>query len=144
MGPNCLTRMAWLSSPPEGKGNARVPSASGESAPRCERLHHHRGSHRQGQPDGTKDEKNGGRNGMKNGGRSGMKNGGRNDMKNGVRNGMKNGGRKCIQNGVLKRRVGLALSDKLSTPTGGQKNGATVTASAPGHGPGRCSQPLFA
>ena len=34
-------------------------------------------------------------------------------------------GRKCIQNEVLKRRVGLALSDTLSplsTPTGGQKN----------------------
>ena len=74
MGPNCL--MAWLGSPPEGKGIARVPSASGESGSCCERLHHHRGSHRQGQPGGTKNEKNGGRNasGMKNGGRSGMKN----------------------------------------------------------------------
>ena len=59
---------------------------------------------------------------MKNGGRIGMKNGGRIRMKNGGRIGMKNGGRKCIQNGVLKRRVGLALSDTLSTPTGGQKN----------------------
>ena len=47
-------------------------------------------------------------------------------MKNGVwnsRNGMKNGGRKHIRNGVFKRRVGLALSDTLSTPTCGQKNG---------------------
>ena len=52
-----------------------------------------------------------------------MKNGGRNGMKNGGRKCMKNGGRKCIRNGVLKRRVGLALSDTLSTPTGGQKNG---------------------
>ena len=43
-------------------------------------------------------------------------------MKNGGRNGMKNGGRKCIRNGVLKRRVGFAVSDTLSTPTGGQKN----------------------
>ena len=47
-------------------------------------------------------------------------------MKNGGRNGMKNGGRKCIRNGVLKRRVGLALSDTLSTPTGGQKNGEKI------------------
>ena len=55
-----------------------------------------------------------------------MKNGGRNGMKNGGRIGMKNGGRKCIRNGVLKRRVGLALSDTLSTPTGGQKNGEKI------------------
>ena len=47
-------------------------------------------------------------------------------MKNGGRNGMKNGGRKCIRNGVLKRRVGLAISDTLSTPTGGQKNGKKI------------------
>ena len=63
---------------------------------------------------------------MKNGGWNGMKNGGRNGMKNGGRNGMKNGGRKCIRNGVLKRRVGLALSDTLSTPTGGQKKGEKI------------------
>ena len=68
--------------------------------------------------------KNGGRNGMKNGGRNGMKNGGRIGMKNGGRIGMKNG--KCIQNGVLKRRVGLALLDTLSTPNGGQKNGEKI------------------
>ena len=55
-----------------------------------------------------------------------MKNGGRNGMKNGGRNGMKNGGRKCIRNGVLKRRVGLALSDTLFTPTGGQKSGGKI------------------
>ena len=70
--------------------------------------------------------KNGGRNGMKNGGRNGMKNGGRNSMKNGGRNGIKNGGRKCIRNGVLKRRVGLALSDTFSYPNGGQKNGEKI------------------
>ena len=70
--------------------------------------------------------KNGGRNGMKNGGRNGMKNGGRIGMKNGGRNGMKNGGRKCIQSGVLKRRVVLALSNTLSTPTGGQKKGEKI------------------
>ena len=57
---------------------------------------------------------------MKNGGRIGIKNGGRIGMKNGGRIGMKNGGRKCIRNRVLKRRVGLALSDTLSTPTCGQ------------------------
>ena len=39
---------------------------------------------------------------------------------------MKNGGRKCIRNGVLKRRVGLALSDTLSNPTGGQKKGGEI------------------
>ena len=55
-----------------------------------------------------------------------MKNGGRNGMKIGGRKCMKNGGRKCIRNGVLKRRVGLALSDTLSTPTGGQKNGGKI------------------
>ena len=55
-----------------------------------------------------------------------MKNGGRNGMRNRDRNGMKNCGRKSIQNGVLKRRVGLALSDTLSTPTGGQKNGEKI------------------
>ena len=63
---------------------------------------------------------------MKNGGRKCMKNGGRNGTKNGGRKCMKNGGRKCIRNGVLKRRVGLALSDTLSTPTGGQKNGEKI------------------
>ena len=47
-------------------------------------------------------------------------------MKIGGRKCMKNGGRKCIRNGVLKRRVGLALSDTLSTPTGGQKNGEKI------------------
>ena len=36
---------------------------------------------------------------------------------------MKNGGRKCIRNGALKRRVGLALSDTLSTPNSEQKTG---------------------
>ena len=72
---------------------------------------------------GRNSMKNRGRNGMKNRGRNGMKNRGRNGMKNGVRNGMKNGGRKCIRNGVLKRRVGLALSDTLSTQTCGQKKG---------------------
>ena len=55
-----------------------------------------------------------------------MKNGGRNGTKNGGRKCMKNGGRKCIRNGVIKRRVGLALSDTLSTPTGGQKNGEKI------------------
>ena len=55
-----------------------------------------------------------------------MKNGGRNGIKNAGRNGMKNGGRRCIQNGVLKRSVGLALSDTLSTPNGGQKNGEKI------------------
>ena len=35
---------------------------------------------------------------------------------------MKNGSRKCIQNGILKRRVGLALYDTLSTHTCGQRN----------------------
>ena len=40
---------------------------------------------------------------------------------------MKNGGMKCIRNQVLKRRVGgLALSDTLSTPTSGQKNGGKI------------------
>ena len=39
---------------------------------------------------------------------------------------MKNEGRKCIPNGVLKRRVGLALSDTHSTTTGGQKNGEKI------------------
>ena len=34
---------------------------------------------------------------------------------------MKNGGRKCIRDGILKRRVGLALSDTLSTPQVGRK-----------------------
>ena len=37
-----------------------------------------------------------------------------------------NRGRKCIQNEVIKRRVGLALLDTLSTPTGGQKNGGKI------------------
>ena len=35
-------------------------------------------------------------------------------------------GRKCIRNRVLKRRVELALSDTLSNPTGGQKNGGEI------------------
>ena len=70
--------------------------------------------------------KNRGRNRMKNGGRNGMKNGDRNCMKTGDRNGMKNWVRKCIRNGVLKRRLGLALLDTLSTPTGGQKNGKKI------------------
>ena len=55
-----------------------------------------------------------------------MKNEGRIGMKNRGRNGMKNGGRKCVRNGVLKRRVGLALSDTLSTPNGGPKNGEKI------------------
>ena len=55
-----------------------------------------------------------------------MKNVGRIGMKNRCRIGMKNGGRKCIQNGVLKRRVGFAVSDTLSTPTCGQKNGEKI------------------
>ena len=44
--------------------------------------------------------------------------GGRNGMKNGGRNGMKNDGRKCIRNRIL---------DKLSIPTGRQKNGERIT-----------------
>ena len=33
---------------------------------------------------------------------------------------------KCIQNQILKRTVGLVLSDTLSTPIGGQKNGEEI------------------
>ena len=36
------------------------------------------------------------------------------------------GGRKCIQNEILERRAGLVLSDSLSIPTGGQKNGKKI------------------
>ena len=62
-----------------------------------------------------------------------MKNGGRNGMKNGVRDGMENEGRNgmkkslsCQRNGVLKRRAGFAVSDTLSSPTEGQKNGEKI------------------
>ena len=55
-----------------------------------------------------------------------MENRSRNGMNSDGKKCMKNGGRMCIRNGVLKRRVGLVLSDTLATPTGGQKNGGKI------------------